>query len=87
MFNNSDIQLKPCAYLHNYRKRENDPLTDEIYEYYIDKAPVYAKGDVERLRDFIKKHIKYGDKKRSFIKLIKGELDLQNRCKIHFLTC
>ena len=69
-----NIQLKPCAYLHNYRIRENDPLTDEIYEYYIDQAPVYAKGDVERLRDFIKKHIKYGDKKEIIYQIDQGRI-------------
>lgn len=32
-----DIQLKPCAYLHNYRKpgHQEDPLTQSSYQYYI----------------------------------------------------
>ena len=69
-----NIQLKPCAYLHNYRRQENDPLTDEIYEYYMNKAPVFAKGDVERLRDFIKKHIKYGDQKEIIYQIDQGRI-------------
>ncbi len=69
-----NIQLKPCAYLHNYRKRENDPLTDKMYNYYTNLAPVYAKGDVERLRNFIKTHIKYGDKKEILYQIDQGRI-------------
>lgn len=68
------IQLKPCAYLHNYRKIENDPLTDNYYAYYLDKAPVYVKGDVEKLRNFIKKYIKYGDNKEIIYQIDRGRI-------------
>ncbi len=55
------IQVQPCAYLHNY------PLDGVIdhphYSDYIEKAPLFLKGssDRDRLREFIKKHIKHGD--------------------------
>lgn len=68
------IQLKPCAYLHNYRKTNNDPLTDDYYDYYLNLAPVYAKGDVEKLRAFIKKHIKYGDNKDILYQIEQGRI-------------
>lgn len=69
------IQLKPCAYLHNYRIRENDdPLTDKHYEYYLNLAPVYAKGEVEKLRNFIKKYIKYGDQKDILYQIEQGRI-------------
>lgn len=55
------INLKPCAYLHNYRLKENDDLVDECYEYYIDKAPVFTRGDADRLSKFISKYIKKGN--------------------------
>lgn len=55
------INLKPCAYLHNYRLKENDDLVDECYEYYIDKAPVFTRGDTGRLSKFISKYIKKGN--------------------------
>ncbi len=55
------INLKPCAYLHNYRLQNHDDLTDECYEYYIDKAPVFTRGDTERLARFISKYIKKGN--------------------------
>ncbi|WP_277586812.1 DUF2075 domain-containing protein [Psychrobacillus antarcticus] len=69
-----EIQLKPCAYLHNYRKVPNDPLTDEIYDHYLDLAPVYTKGEVERLRDFIKLHIKHGDQKEILYQIDMGRI-------------
>jgi uncharacterized protein len=68
------IQLKPCAYLHNYRIRENDPLTDQHYDYYLNLAPVYAKGEVEKLRNFIKKYIKYGDEKEILFQIEQGRI-------------
>ncbi len=56
-----EIELHPCAYLHNYDFAENDPLTDDIYKIYYDEAPLYGKRDALKLRNFIKKYIKYGD--------------------------
>lgn len=55
----SDIQLIPCAYLHNYAP---DGIIDhKFYKEYIDKAPVFLKPDALKLRDFIKSFGKYGD--------------------------
>lgn len=55
------INLQPCAYLHNYRLKEPDDLTSECYAYYIDKAPVFTRGDTEKLSRFISKYIKKGN--------------------------
>lgn len=55
------INLQPCAYLHNYRLQEHDDLTDSCYEYYIDKAPVFTRGDTDKLAKFISKYIKKGN--------------------------
>lgn len=71
---NETIQLYPCAYLHNYIKQEQDPLTDNYYSYYIDKAPVFIKGDAQKLRDFIKRYIKYGDNKANIYKIENGKI-------------
>ena len=68
------IDLQPCAYLHNYRKTDKDPLTDGYYDFYLDLAPVYTKGDVAKLRSFIKKHIKYGDKKDILYQIENGRI-------------
>ncbi len=55
------IHLQPCAYLHNYRLQNNDDLIDSCYEYYIDKAPVFTRGDADKLARFIAKYIKKGN--------------------------
>jgi len=69
------IRLFPCAYLHNYSKRENgDPLTDPIYRYYIHEAPVFVRGQSADLRNFIKRYIKYGDNKENLYKIEHGKL-------------
>ncbi len=59
--NEEDIQLKPCAYLHNYV--EDDVITNAFYQDWLAKAPAFFAGeeDQEKLRTFIKKYVKYGD--------------------------
>ncbi|WP_226086694.1 DUF2075 domain-containing protein [Mesobacillus sp. S13] len=70
-----DIQLYPCAYLHNYiTQGEKDPLTDPVYEHYIEEAPVFIKGDSGKLRDFIKRYIKHGDNKEILYTIDKGRI-------------
>ena len=55
------ILLQPCAYLHNYRLQENDDLTAECYDYYVEQAPVFTRGDASKLADFITKYVKKGN--------------------------
>lgn len=55
------IDLKPCAYLHNYKLENNDDLIDSCYDYYIKKAPVFTRGDAMKLSNFIAKYIKKGN--------------------------
>ena len=55
------IHLQPCAYLHNYRLHEQDDLTDSCYKYYMEKAPVFTRGDTDKLASFISKYIKKGN--------------------------
>ena len=50
-----NIELFPCAYLHNYRRKQNDPLDQAQYEFYLEDAPAFTRGQVDDLRRFIKK--------------------------------
>lgn len=68
------IKLKPCAYLHNYLIQENDPLTDPHYIEHIEKAPVFRKGEMEKLRSYIKKYVKCGDKNNIIFKIDNGRI-------------
>ena len=78
----NDIRLNPCAYLHNYDTNENDKIINPMYDEYIKKAPVFAKGDIPKLRRFIKKFIKKGDNKNVIYSIenakIKPSKSLQN---------
>ncbi|WP_163182615.1 DUF2075 domain-containing protein [Neobacillus sedimentimangrovi] len=72
---NDEIHLYPCAYLHNYiYQGDYDPLTDKVYRYYIEQAPVFLKGQAKQLRDFIKKYIQYGDNKENLYKIENGRI-------------
>ena len=57
------VSLLPCAFLHNYIRKDNDPIDDNQYEAYISEAPAFTKGQVSDLRAFIKKCVKKGDQK------------------------
>lgn len=56
-----DINVVPCAYLHNYYFEEKDTLLSDNYKEYTNAAPLFGHNDVLKLRDFIKKYIETGD--------------------------
>ena len=57
------VNLFPCAYLHNYERKYDDPIDDAQYDAYTSEAPAFTKGQVNDLRNLIKKCVKTGDKK------------------------
>ena len=68
------IDLHPCAYLHNYLAVTPPTLLSDNYQYYLEKAPAFIKGDVEKLRDFINKYIQYGDDKETLYMIENGKI-------------
>lgn len=68
-----NIQLNPCAYLHNYEK-DDGLITNEFYCSYIQKAPLFLRHDVFKLREFIKKFVKYGDKSNIMYRIDCGKI-------------
>lgn len=71
---NIDLELKPCAFLHNYDLKDNDPINSQMYKEYIEKAPLFGKNDFSKLREFIKKYVKYGDSKKLLIEIDNGRI-------------
>ncbi len=69
-----NIQLKPCAYLHNYI--EDNVIKNNFYAEYLDKAPVFLEGDVEKekLQAFIKRFVKFGDKTKVMYRIDSGRI-------------
>ncbi|SDE38477.1 hypothetical protein SAMN02799630_05321 [Paenibacillus sp. UNCCL117] len=68
------ISIYPCAYLHNYIRSENDPLTNDIYQQYLDSAPVFTKGDALKLRGFIATYIRKSDRKKVLYLIEHGKI-------------
>lgn len=69
-----NLPLYPCAYLHNYEFVDNDPLKDSVYEKYYEEAPLYGKKEAQKLREFIKKYIKYGDSTDILCRIDNGKI-------------
>src|SRR5690606_7937364 len=74
VYQDGGIAVRPCAYLHNYIR--DGVIDDAHYGSYIERAPVFLKGETERslLRDFIKQYVKYGDRKAVLYELSNGRI-------------
>ena len=68
------VGLYPCAYLHNYRRVENDPLDETQYEIYLEDAPAFTRGQVDKLREFIKRIVVKGDNKDILYAIENGKI-------------
>lgn len=67
-----NIRLQPCAYLHNCIS--DIEINDPFYSAHIRKAPSFLKKDSQKLADFIKKHVKYGDPSGIMYRIDKGKI-------------
>ncbi len=69
-----NIALHPCAYMHNYRKSNPEKLELNQYKEYVEDAPIFARGEVSKLRDFIKASVKVGDNKQLLYDIDNGKI-------------
>lgn len=69
-----DVELHPCAYLHNYPRKDNDPLDAKQYEDILSDAPAFTYGQRDALRNFIKKNIQTGDGEDTLVKIEHGKI-------------
>jgi hypothetical protein len=67
-----NIQLNPCAYLHNYE--DHNVISNNFYAGYLEKAPAFFKSDAIKLRSFIKQFVKYGDKSNIMYRVDCGKI-------------
>ena len=67
-----NIGLRPCAYLHNCIS--DDVINDPFYEYHTQKAPAFLRKDAQKLAEFIKQYVKYGDSDRVMYRIDKGKI-------------
>lgn len=68
------IGLHPCAYLHNYDRKPNDPLDDPQYDDYTKEAPAFTSGQVGQLRAFIRKYVRKGDRNKVLYEVDHGKI-------------
>lgn len=71
----STIQLRPCAYLHNYPEN-GKPLNDAFYARHLERAPIFVRGDEQRLRlrEFITNHVRAGDRGETLYTIEAGKI-------------
>ena len=69
-----EISLNPCVCMHNYIRHESDPIDLEQYAPYYEEAPVFTKGQLASLRDFIRKIVVKGDSKEILYRIEKGKI-------------
>lgn len=69
-----EVGLEPCAYLHNYRR--DGVIDDARYAEWIAKAPLFLHGvdEQERLRAFIRRHIRSGDRGELLYRIEHGRI-------------
>jgi hypothetical protein len=67
-----DIDLHPCAYLHNCA----DPtvIHSDFYKAHTDRAPAFLRHEANLLRDFLRKHVRTGDKSKILYRIDNGRL-------------
>jgi len=68
------IRLEPCAYLHNYEP--DGVIDDPFYGRYIERAPLFLRGDAERdkLRAFIRRWVQTGDRGETIWRIDGGKI-------------
>lgn len=55
----NNINLVPCAYLHNYK--DDGIIRNEFYRDYLEKSPIFLRLEKRQLIDFISSYIVKGD--------------------------
>ena len=78
------ISLHACAYLHNCR----DPVVvkSPFYQEHTAQAPVFIRSDADLLRDFLKQHVKFGDKSKILYRIEHGRLRPSKNLADHLLS-
>lgn len=67
-----DIELAPCAYLHNCESGE--VIQSEFYAQHTQRAPAFIRGDTEAIKEFLKRYIRYGDRSNVLYRIENGKL-------------
>ena len=66
------IHLRPCAYLHNCAS--GSVIHAPFYSAHTQLAPAFLRDDANKLREFIKAHVKYGDGGETMYRIRDGRI-------------
>lgn len=66
------LALQPCAYLHNHPR--DGEIDHPHYRAHIERAPLFLKRERQRLVDFIRRHIRHGDRQGALYTLENGRI-------------
>ena len=69
-----NIELNPCAYLHNYEEKYRKEICSNQYNDIIKLAPVYLMEDAQKLREFIVQYVNKPSNKKLFEIIDYGKL-------------
>lgn len=67
-----EIGLRPCAYLHNHLR--DGEIDHPHYAEHIARAPLFLKSEKDKLRAFIRKHVRKGDRKQVLYTIEQGRI-------------
>ncbi len=68
----NEINLFPCAYLHNCR--DGNAVLSERYAEHLKRAPVYLRENVEDLSSFMAEEIASGDEGEALVEIDRGKI-------------
>lgn len=66
------MALQPCAYLHNHPR--DGEIDHAHYQEHIDRAPLFLSRECSRLQDFIRRHVRHGDRKGALYAIENGRI-------------
>ncbi len=69
-----DIDIEPCAYLHNFKEENRSNIDNERFAGIINVSPVFLNHDINKFQEFIKKYIKKRDNIDLLMKIENGKL-------------
>ncbi|NLT01461.1 MAG: DUF2075 domain-containing protein [Acholeplasmataceae bacterium] len=68
------VEIKACAFLHNYKTLYKKELFNPIYKEGLDKAQPFISSDYIKLADFVKKHVKHASKRDLIFEIENGKI-------------
>lgn len=67
------LELRPCAYLHNYPGRDG-VIDHPSYAHHLARAPLFVKTERTKLQAFIRQHVRHGDDRQLLYRIENGRI-------------